>query len=50
MAAVKYFYENVYEGPDRALIGLHAGAPEREFPVNTDGRYFSAQQACWRIL
>ena len=50
MSEVKYPYKNVYTGPGRALIELNAEAPVDEIRAYADGRYFSAQEACWRVL
>ena len=50
VSAVKYLYTYVYKGPDRALIELNAEAPVDEIRAYLGGRYFTAQEACWRIL
>ena len=46
MAAVKYLYKYVYKGSDRAVVEVGTDEIQRYL----DGRYFSAQEACWRLL
>ena len=46
VSAVKYLYKYVYKGPDRAALEIG----NDEIKAYLDGRYFSAQEACWRLL
>ena len=46
VSSAKHLYKYVYKGPDRAAVEIG----NDEIAQYLDARYFSAQEACWRIL
>ena len=46
VSAVRYLYKYVYKGPDRAALEIG----HDEIQAYLDGMYFSAKEACWRLL
>ncbi|KAK6021322.1 hypothetical protein OSTOST_13005 [Ostertagia ostertagi] len=48
VSSVKYLHKYIYKGQDRAV--LEAGEDIDEISQYLEGRYISAQEACWRLL